>query len=146
MKKILITLIFASKLLADSIDLIEFESDLFSRNSDFLKKISITLHLRGKNLELNSYSIQDGLNIVLSSYYIEDLLTSKGKEEFKKAYKKYLKERYKVIINDIYILKLVQINQLPDIDLLIDALKKNGCCKGENIEIKKQFEKIKETK
>ena len=143
MKRVWIALLISFSLFADSIDLVEFESDLFSKNSKLLKKISITLHLKGESLETNSYSIQDALNIVLSSYYIEDLLTSKGKEEFKSAYKKYLAKRYGVKINEIYIIKLVQLNQLPDIDLLIDALKKNGCCKGSNIDIKKSFETIK---
>ena len=144
MKRVWIALLLSFSLFADSIDLVEFESDLFSKNSKLLKKISITLHLNGENLELNSYSIQDALNIIISSYYIEDLLTSKGKEEFKKAYKKYLKERYNIKIDKIYILKLVQINQLPDIDLLIDALKKNGCCKKRVVNIKKSFGEIKD--
>jgi len=139
MKKIIIALLLSLNLSADSVDLIEFESDVFSKNSKILKKISVSLHLDGKDLEINSYKIQDTLNIIISSFYLEDLLTSKGKEEFKSSFSSYLLKKYKVKVSSVFILKLVQISDIPDIDKLIEALKLNGCCK-KNSSIKKLFD------
>ncbi len=142
MRRVITTLLLALTLMADSVDLIEFENDLFSKYSKNLKKVAISLHLEGQNLQINSYSIQDSLNIVLSSFYLEDLLTSKGKEEFKEALKKYLKNRHKIRVDSVYILKLTQVDLIPDIDKLIEALKKNGCCSMKGSSIKKKFEDI----
>ena len=139
MKKIIIALLLSLNLSADSVDLIEFESDVFSKNSKILKKISVSLHLDGKDLEINSYKIQDTLNIIISSFYLEDLLTSKGKEDFKDSFSSYLLKKYKVKVSSVFILKLVQISDIPDIDKLIEALKLNGCCK-QNKSIKKLFD------
>jgi hypothetical protein len=138
MKKIFIALLFSLSLLADSVDIIEFESDTFSKNSKILKKVIISIHLDGKDLEINSYKIQDALNIIISSFYLEDLLTSKGKEQFKNSFSAYLLKKYKINISAIYILKLVQISDLPDVDKLIEALIKNGCCTKKE-SIKKLF-------
>jgi len=139
MKKIIIALLLSLNLSADSVDLIEFESDVFSKNSKILKKISVSLHLGGKDLEINSYKIQDTLNIIISSFYLEDLLTSKGKEEFKSSFSSYLLKKYKVKVSSVFILKLVQISDIPDVDKLIEALKLNICCK-KNSSIKKLFD------
>jgi hypothetical protein len=138
MKKIIIALLLSLNLSADSVDLIEFESDVFSKNSKILKKISISLHLDGEDLEINSYKIQDALNIIISSFYLEDLLTSKGKERFKSSFSSYLLKKYRVKVSSVFILKLVQISDIPDVDKLIEALKLNGCCK-KNSNIKKLF-------
>ncbi len=127
-------------LLADGVDLVDFESDLFSKHSKNLKKIIATLHMEGKDLEINSYAIQDSLNIVLSSFYLEDLLTSKGKEQFKKSLIKYLKERYRVKVDYIYIIKLTQVESGVDIDKLVEALKESGFVQKRSKSIKESFD------
>ena len=143
MRKIVISTLLVSKIFADSVDMIDFESDLFSKRDQNLKKVVISLHLEGENLEQNSYSLQDSLNILISSYYLEDLLTSKGKEKFKKDFKNYLFNRYKVKISKVYIIKLAKLTAINDIDELIERLKSEGCCKKQK-SIKKVFDNIEE--
>ncbi|RUM66777.1 MAG: hypothetical protein DSZ06_02635 [Sulfurospirillum sp.] len=141
MRLFLVSILLISSLIADSVDMIDFESDLFSKDNHHLKKVVISLHLEGKNLQENSYALQDSLNILISSYYLEDLLTSQGKEQFKKDFINYLSNRYKVQINNIYIIKLTRIKGIDDIDELIQRLKSEGFLKNKQ-DIKKVFDNI----
>ena len=65
MRLFLVSILLISSLVADSVDMIDFESDLFSKRDQNLKKVVISLHLEGENLEQNSYSLQDSLNILI---------------------------------------------------------------------------------
>ncbi len=141
MKILLALSLLLLSLYADSVDMLDFEAELFSKESRFMKKVSVSLHLEGNGLQAKTYALEDGLNILLSSYYLEDLLTSKGKEGFKKSFIQFMKKRYKVPINDLYILKMVQIHTITDIDELIEALKKQGCCSNQK-SIKKLFNRV----
>jgi len=141
MRQLIISILFICQIFADSIDMIDFESDLFTKSNHHLKKVTVSLHLEGKNLEVNRYALEDSLNVLISSYYLEDLLTSKGKEQFKEDLKKYLLNRYKVKISNIYIIKLTKNSGIDDIDDLIDRLKSEGCCKSTK-SIKKVFDTI----
>ncbi len=143
MRKLILSLLLINTLLADSVDMLNFEVDLFSKESRFMKKITVSLHLEGDQLQANTYALEDGLNILLSSYYLEDLLTSKGKEGFKKGFIRFMKKRYKVTINDLYILKMAQIHTITDIDEFIDALRKEGCCNSKK-SLKKLFNSVQE--
>ena len=100
----------------------DFEADLFSRHGNKLKKVQMQLMLEGENLRQNDYKILDALNVVISSFYIEDLFTSKGKERFKSLLRKYLLKKYMIDPDFIYILRL-DLKEQVDIDTLLEKLK-----------------------
>ena len=125
-----ITLIFllSSFLFADVIEIKNFESDLFSKDRNRLKKIEFSLLFDGRDLQENRHKIIDALNIVISSFYIEDLFTSKGKERFKVVLTKYISKKYAVDIDDIFIQKF-RVKDNVTVDAFIDALRDEGFCR-----------------
>lgn len=148
MKKIALFLLLSTFLWADVLEIKNFESDLFSKDRNKLKKIEFSLLIDGRDLKENRHKVIDALNIVISSFYIEDLFTSKGKEKFKTVITKYITKKYAVDIDDIFIQKFTVIDNVS-VDAFIDALKKEGFCKEnknkpgktmfDDIEIDNQF-------
>lgn len=118
-----------------------FQSDIFSRDGNKLKKVTLSLRIEGRDLKENDYKIIDALNIIISSFYLEDLFTSKGKEQFKSSLSKYLEKKYAVEADTIYIKKFKITPSSLDIADFIDALKAEGCCKKATV-IKKVFDTI----
>lgn len=90
---------------ANSIEINNFETDLYSK-SNGLKKISLSIKVLGDNVNNEIDYIQDSLNMVISSYYYEDLFTELGKENLKKTLIKYAGKKYSVNIDDILIINL----------------------------------------
>ncbi len=139
MKKIALLLIVANLIFADVIEIKEFQSDLFSKyNTNSLKKMEFSLLFDGRDLKENRYKIVDALNIVTSSFYIEDILTSKGKERFKSTLKKYVAKKYAVDIDDVFIQK-ISIKDSVSVDAFIKALRDEGYCKENPTKLKKNI-------
>lgn len=90
---------------ANSIEINNFETDLYSK-SNGLKKISLSIKVLGDNVNNEIDYIQDSLNMVISSYYYEDLFTELGKENLKKTLIKYAGKKYSVNIDNILIINL----------------------------------------
>lgn len=106
MRKIVFALICSVSLLFGELYKVDnFETDIFSKKGNTLKKIELSLIFEGDNLSQNDYKLLDGLNIIISSFYIEDLFTSKGKERFKSLLKQFLLKKYMLDIDAIYFLK-----------------------------------------
>ena len=129
--------------MAEVYEVKHFESDIFSRDGNKLKKVSLSLRIEGRDLKENDYKITDALNIIISSFYLEDLFTSKGKELFKSSLSKYLEKRYSVEADTIYFKKFRLIAAPFEIDDLIRALKDEGCCHKQK-SAKKVFDTITE--
>lgn len=98
------------------------EVDLYSKTSSEMKKISMDLHIFTNEVEKSS-AIKDAINVIVSSFYAQDLMSSKGKEAFKEAIKKYSASKYKIKIDDVYILSLKEIDNI-DIARLVKQLDK----------------------
>ena len=98
------------------------EVDLYSKTSAEMKKISMDLHIFTNEVEKSS-AIKDAINVIVSSFYAQDLMSSKGKEAFKEAIKKYSASKYKIKIDDVYILSLKEIDNI-DIARLVKQLDK----------------------
>lgn len=103
----------------------DFSSEVFSKLHKKPVPISISLVFDGRYVEDESYKIVDSLNIVIGSFYFEDLITSQGKENLKKAIIAYCSKKYGVDIDNIYIQKM---NSQPSVKEIIEALKKEGMC------------------
>ena len=122
MKKAFFALLFASSLLYGELYKIpDFEADLFSKEGDKLRKIELSIMFDGENTRANDYKLLDALNVVISSFYIEDLFTSKGKERFKDLLQKYILKKYMLDIDFIYILRLTMHDQI-DADTLLQKI------------------------
>ncbi len=92
MKKILLILLLSGLFLHadETLHVNEFEVSLFSKLSKKPVQISTSLVFEGRDVEAFDFKIIDSLNVVIGSFYAENLLTSKGKEGLKKSnYKLY---------------------------------------------------------
>jgi len=124
MKKALFALLFASSLLYGELYKIpDFEADLFSKEGNKLKKIELSIMFDGDNVRTNDYKLLDALNVIISSFYVEDLFTSQGKERFKDLLRKYIMKKYMLDIDFIYILHLT-IHEQIDADMLLQKINK----------------------
>ena len=145
MKKALLALVLAMTLNAQLYEIDDLESTIFSKKSLDLTSVTLSLVLDGENLLANQLKIKDAINVLISSYYVEDLMTSKGKEAFKTSLKKFIKEKYRLNINNIYFKEIRLTNPPINIDELIERLKREGCCQGKS-KIKDLFEKTDSSK
>ncbi len=142
MRLALFSLVLTVILNAQLYEINRLESTLFSKKSLDLKSVTLSLVLEGGDLVVNQLKIQDALNILISSYYVEDLMTSKGKESFKESLIKFIKEKYHIHLSNIYFKELRLTNPPIEIDELIERLKREGCCQGKS-KIKDLFNQTK---
>ena len=120
------------------------EVDLYSKTSAEMKKISMDLHIFTNEVAKSS-AIKDAINVIVSSFYAQDLMSSKGKEAFKEAIKKYSASKYKIKIDDVYILSLKEIDNIDIARLVkqLDKYYKNSANKESNSRIPSSQDEIK---
>ena len=109
-----------------------------------MKKVSIDLHIFTNEVAKSS-AIKDAINVIVSSFYAQDLMSSKGKEAFKEAIKKYSASKYKIKIDDVYILSLKEIDNIDIARLVkqLDKYYKNNANKESNSRIPSSQDEIK---
>ncbi len=126
MKKIIfILLVVIAGLSAQMLNIDDFSSEVFSKITKKPVTVNLKMMVEGRYVEDESYKIIDALNIVIGSFYLEDLLTSQGKIKLKETLKSYTANKYSIDIDNIYIQKL---QSQPNTQEIIDALKKEGMC------------------
>ncbi len=133
MKKIVIFLMFVvgftQSVMAQTLILEGFESDLYSKKANFeIRKISLDMRIEGRYVEDESYKIVDALNIVIGSFFAEDLLTSKGKSALKETLKTFSSKEHGVDIDAVYI-GVLKLLENPNVEDIINALRESGCLK-----------------
>ncbi len=103
----------------------EFEVSLYSKLSKEPVQLETSIIFEGRDVEAYDFKIIDALNIVIGSFYAENLLTSKGKEGLKQAIINYTSDKYGIDIDNVYIQKL---NIKKDISakIIIDELRREG--------------------
>ncbi|MDL0088347.1 hypothetical protein [Campylobacter gastrosuis] len=128
MKKLILIAFFCVFALSDALKISDFNADIFSKSGqNQTKKIAINLELIGTDLAENEAYVLDALNVIVGSFYAEDLLTSLGKEKFKDAFKKYTLKKHSVEIDNVLILGLKVVDDL-DIERIIEAIKTKNLC------------------
>ncbi len=126
MKKILFVILLAvASLSAQMLNIDNFSSEVFSKVTKKPVTINLKIMVEGRYVEDEGYKIIDALNIVIGSFYLEDLITSQGKIKLKETLKSYTTSKYSVDIDNIYIQK---IQTQPNTKEIIDALKKEDMC------------------
>lgn len=130
MKNLFFLLIFVSFTYSEGINIENFEANLYSKTgNNTIKKISLTTELEGRDLMENKGKILDSINMIISSYFVEDIMTSKGKENFKKMVIEYAQKRYNVDLEAMYIIELKTLSE-PSIDEIISAIRSTDICKN----------------
>ena len=115
MKKFLLVIFTVLSLFGETVEIKDFKTDIFSKNSSSLKKIKLDLVFDiNSTLTAPTYVIKDGLNIVISSFFIENLFTSQTKIQFKEILKNYLKQKHNVIVDSIYIEDMQIVNGISE--------------------------------
>ncbi|HIP46395.1 MAG TPA: flagellar basal body-associated FliL family protein [Campylobacterales bacterium] len=140
-KILFISLFIYASAFAEVYEVLNFQSDIFSKKGNNLKKVTLSLRIEGRDLQENDYKITDALNIIISSFYLEDLFTSKGKEKFKNSLSQYLEKKYSVEADTIYLKKFKITPSSLEVEDFIEALKAEGCCHKQNL-VKKVFDTI----
>ncbi|MGP1484660.1 MAG: hypothetical protein ACTTJC_00945 [Campylobacter sp.] len=143
MKNIFLIAIFTTFVCAEVLNIENFESDLYSRDkSNSIQKVNVNLRVSGRDVFDNEPYILDSLNVVIGSFYVEDLLTSLGKEKFKETLVKYALKKHSIDIEEVLIISLKVIRE-PKIDELIQALRESKTAKNEpKMSQKEQVEEI----
>ncbi|EMG30209.1 hypothetical protein [Campylobacter showae] len=141
MKKIFALAFVAVMAFAETLNIDNFETDLYSRDAkSSIKKVSVSLRLEGRDVVDNEAYVLDALNVVIGSFYVEDLLTSLGKEKFKDTLAKYTAKKHSVDIDEVLIISLKTVRE-PNIEELLEALK-NVKTTGSKRSQKEQVEDI----
>ncbi|EKR7963339.1 hypothetical protein P9H44_000831, partial [Campylobacter fetus] len=123
MRKPILFVLFCVSMIAGTLRIDNFESDLYSKSgANNMKKISMSLEFIARDENVNESAIYDSLNVVVGSFYAEDLMTSRGKESFKTTLIKYISKKYSLDIDEIYIISLKILNEI-DIEKIIKAIK-----------------------
>ncbi len=128
MKKPIFFVLFCVSMMAGTLRIDNFESDLYSKSAaNNMKKISMSLEFITRDDNVNESAIYDSLNVIVGSFYAEDLMTSRGKESFKTTLIKYISKKYSLDIDEIYIISLKILNEI-DIEKIIKAIKERDLC------------------
>lgn len=128
---------------AQSLKIEDLRTELYSKEGkNILKKIALSLEFEGENLEQNK--LKDATNTVISSFFYEDIFTELGKLRFKQSLSRYIKQKYKIDIKEVYIIKLKGVQKfdieelksfLKDYEFKDDKDKKEDEKKDDNLKI-----------
>ncbi|QCD52400.1 MULTISPECIES: hypothetical protein [unclassified Campylobacter] len=126
MKKLFLSLFLIVFAYSDVLNIENFEADLYSKDSqNSIKKITVSLRVSGRDINDNEAYVFDGLNVVIGSFYVEDLLTSMGKEKFKETFAKYTAKKHSVDIDEVLIISL-KILREPKLEEILQIIREQG--------------------
>lgn len=121
MKKIFVFLLPVI-LNASTLQINKLQTDLYSKSTpNTLKKVELSLEFEGENVAQNKNKIIDSIHTIISAFFYEDLFTELGKNNFKKTLEKFIEKKYKLKIDDMYILSLNSVEKF-DIEELKNFL------------------------
>ncbi|MCD8212938.1 MAG: hypothetical protein LUC34_02610 [Campylobacter sp.] len=128
MKKLFFMLILSVFAFGDVLKVSDFQTDIYSKaGQNLTKKISLSMEVVGRDVNDNESYVLDALNIVVGSFYVEDILTSMGKEKLKETLIKYAAKKHALDIDDVLILNIKVINNL-ELSEIIKAIKNQNLC------------------
>lgn len=126
MKRLFLSLFLVVFAYSDVLNIENFEADLYSKDSqNSIKKITVSLRVSGRDINDNEAYVFDGLNVVIGSFYVEDLLTSMGKEKFKETFAKYTAKKHSVDIDEVLIISLKIVRE-PKLEEILQIIREQG--------------------
>lgn len=115
MKKIILIIALPLLVFSQNFRIEGLRTELYSKaDKNALKKIELSLELEGQKLQDEQAKILDSINTIISSFFYEDIFTESGKNKFKQILIQFSKKKYKIQIDNIYILS---INGVKEFDL-----------------------------
>ncbi|MBE3605451.1 hypothetical protein CCAL13119_00560 [Campylobacter sp. RM13119] len=130
MKELFLIMIFSAFAFCDVLRVSDFQTDIYSKSGvNITKKINLNLEVVGRDMNDNESYVLDALNIIIGSFYVEDILTSMGKEKFKETFIKYAAKKHTLDIDDVLILNIKVINNL-ELNEIINAIKSQNLCQS----------------
>ncbi|BCX79345.1 flagellar basal body-associated FliL family protein [Campylobacter sp. 19-13652] len=113
---------------ADILQIKEFSTDVYSKMAaNATKKVSLSLEVIGRDMGDNEAYVLDALNVIIGSFYVEDLLTSRGKERLKSEFIKYAAKKHSIDIDTVLILGLRVVEDLS-LERVLAAIKERNLC------------------
>lgn len=112
-------------LFAETLVLERFKANVFAKSDKKPVEVTVGLIFEGKEVKLYEYKVVDALNIVIGSYFAEDLVTSRGKELLKATLIAYAKKTHALVIDTVYIKELT-VKTNPTTQEIVEAIKKEG--------------------
>lgn len=143
MKKIFLSVFLVLSLNAQNLEIDKIRTDLYSKSgANVLKKVEISLEFDGNNLKENENKLIDAVNTVISGFFYEDIFTEIGKNNFKKTLEKFLDKKYKIKLDDIYIISLSGVEKfdLEEFKRFLESTETKE--KGMGSEVKKALENL----
>ncbi|AFL68767.1 hypothetical protein [Sulfurospirillum barnesii] len=128
---IFICILLHVNLLAQTLVVEHFKANVFSKVDKKPVEVEVALVFEGSEVSTNEHKVIDALNIVIGSYYAEDLVMSKGKELLKSTLIGYAKKTHGLVIDAIYI-KELSLKTNPTTQEIIDAIKKEALFQQKN--------------
>jgi len=84
MKRLLAAILLLHvSLFAETLVLEHFKTNVFAKADKKPVEVTVGLVFEGNDVKKNEHKVVDALNIVIGSYFAEDLVTSRGKELLK---------------------------------------------------------------
>ncbi len=103
MKKSLLLLLFASTLFASLLRFDDIKTSLLLKKDRSPVNVTISLALEGRDLQESELKLMDTVQSALGSFWAETLVTSEGKERFKKMVIDIADKKYGIEIDFVYI-------------------------------------------
>lgn len=126
MKRILTAvLLLHVSLFAETLVLEHFKANVFAKSDKKPVEVTVGLIFEGNEVKRNEHKVVDALNIVIGSYFAEDLVTSRGKELLKSTIIAYAKKTHALVIDSVYIKELT-VKTNPTTQEIVEAIKKEG--------------------
>lgn len=118
-------------LFAETLGIEHFRANVFAKSDKKPVEVTLGLIFEGNEMKKMEHKAIDALNVVIGSYYAEDLVTSRGKELLKSTLIAYAKKVHGLSIDAIYIKELT-VKTNPSTHEIVEAIKKEGLFQQNN--------------
>ncbi len=102
----LILLLLVSSIFADRLSFDDIETSILSKKSGEPVAIELSLVLEGRDISQSRVQLMDTIQSVVGGFWAETLVTSQGKESFKKSVVAVADKKYGIEVDYVYILNL----------------------------------------
>ncbi len=105
-KSCIILLLLVSFLFADRLRFDDIETSILSKKSGEPVNIELSLVLQGRDIAQSRVELMDIIQSVVGGFWAETLVTSQGKESFKKSVIAVADKKYGIEVDFVYILNV----------------------------------------
>lgn len=106
MKKISIFLLLAITVFAGQLRFGDIETTILSKKTGEPVNVELSLVLQGRDMEQSSVELMDVVQSAIGSFWAETLVTTQGKEQFKRMIISLADKKYGIEVDFVYILNV----------------------------------------